>query len=63
MTNTNLFGEVRHAETPMPSGGEVPRDPVGPETIDNVSGGTQGLGQITDGSECAAESESTEMDL
>ena len=59
-----FFGETaRHTEAPMPSGGEVFRDQVCPETIDNISNWAQGVGEKPDGSECAAESESTEVDL
>ena len=59
-----FFGQVaKQAETPMPSGGEIPRDPVCPETIDNISSGPEGVGEKPDGSECAAEPESLEMDL
>ena len=59
-----FFGQVsKQAETPMPSGGEVPRDQVCPETIDNISGGQERNGQIADDSGCVAEPESLEMDL
>ena len=59
-----FFGQVtKQAEAPMPSGGEIPGDQVCPETVDNVGGGQEGYGQIADDSGCAAEPESTEMDL
>ena len=59
-----FFGQVaKQAEAPMPSGGEVPRDQICPETIDNISGGQERNGQIADDSGCVAEPESIEMDL
>ena len=61
---SQFFGQVaKQAETPMPSGGTLPGDQVCPETIDNISGGTQRLGQEPDDSGCVAEPESIEMDL
>ena len=59
-----FFGQVaKQAEAPMPSGREIPRDPVCPETIDNINCGSEGLGKVPNDSGCAAEPESLEMDL
>ena len=59
-----FFGQVaKQAEAPMPGGGEVPRDPICFETIDNISGRPERDGQVSNDSGCAAEPESIEMDL
>ena len=44
-----FFGQAtRQAEAPMPFGGEVPRDPVCPQTFDNISGWQERDGEEPD---------------
>ena len=45
----NLFGKVPgQEETPMPTGGEVPRDPVCTEAFGDAGRGQKGDGQVAD---------------
>ena len=44
-----FFGQATgQADSPMPFGGEVPRDPVCPQTIDNISGWQERDGEVPD---------------
>ena len=61
---SNFFGQApRQEETTMSTGGEVPRDSVCTEAFSNVSGGTQGDGQVTDDCVDVERSQGTEVDL
>ena len=60
----NFFREAPgEKEAPMPTGGTLPGNPVCDETVDNVSGGSQRDGQVTDGCLDVEGSPRTEVDL
>jgi hypothetical protein len=59
-----FFGQApRQEETTMSTGGTLPGDPVCNEAFGNVSGGTQGDGQVTDDCLDVERPEGTEVDL
>ena len=59
-----FFGQATgQADSPMPFGGEVPRDPVCPQTIDNISGWQERDGEEPDDCLSLEESQRTEISL
>ena len=60
----DFFGKAPgQEETPMSPGGALPGGPVRIEAVDNVSGGQERDGQVTDGCFDAERPEGTEVDL
>ena len=55
--------DTRQEETPMPSGGEIPRDPVCPQTFDNISGWQERDGEEPDDCLSPEGPEGTEISL
>ena len=61
---SNFFGQAPgQEEAPMPTGGEVPGDPVCTEAFSNVGGGEERDGQKPDDCFDVERSEGTEVDL
>ena len=59
-----FFGQATgQADSPMPFGGEVPRDPVCPQTIDNISGWQERDGEEPDDCLSPQGPEGTEISL